>query len=95
MINSKTLKDNPNLFVFLPIFYVAWSDTVLTPTEVSTLQNIINGQSWLTPGEKKFLLEQLDPASPPSPDELKNWLTEIKKVLGPTSTDQTGGLVYI
>src|SRR5690348_5093758 len=95
MIHSKNLQDNPNLFVFLPIFYVAWSDTVLTPAEISTLQNLIEGQSWLKGDEKKFLLEQLDPASPPSPDDFKSWLIEIKKVLNPTSTEQNESLVEI
>src|SRR6187402_2164042 len=95
MIHSKTLQGNPNLFVFLPIFYIAWSDTVLTPGEISTLQNLIEGQSWLKDKEKKFLLEQLDPASPPSPDEFKSWLVEIKKVLSSTAPDQKESLVDI
>ncbi len=90
MINSPALKNNPNLFVFLPIFYVAWSDEVLTPGEISTLQKLINGQSWLKPEEKIFLREQLNPASPPSADEFKNWLVEIKKVLSLTSTEKDG-----
>jgi acyl-CoA oxidase len=81
MINSGPVKDNPNLYVFLPIFYMVWSDAVLTPSEVDSLQHLIDGQEWLQAAEKKFLFEQLNPASPPSPDDFKNWLTEIRKVL--------------
>lgn len=81
MIRSEELKDNPNLFVFLPIFYVVWADALLTPSEISTLQKLINAQTWLKKEEKKFLLENLDPAKGPSPDELKSWLDEIRKVL--------------
>ncbi len=86
MIHSPFLKNNPNLYVFLPLLYTVWSDAVLTPSEVSTLEGLINSQAWLKDDERKFLLSQLDPASPPSPDELMNWREEIKKVAGQTGT---------
>ncbi len=80
MLHSKQLKDNPSLFVFLPIFYTVWSDAVLTPSEISTIEGLIHSQAWLTETEKSFLLSQLDPATPPSPDELMEWRDAIKKV---------------
>ena len=80
MLHSKQLKDNPSLHVFLPIFYTVWSDAVLTPSEISTIEGLVHSQAWLTETEKKFLLAQLDPASPPSPDELMDWREAIKKV---------------
>lgn len=86
MIDSPFLKNNPNLYVFIPLFYTVWSDAVLTPSEISTLEGLINSQAWLNDDERKFLLSQLDPASPPSPDELMDWRTEIKKVAGQTGT---------
>lgn len=79
MLQSPLLKANPNLYVFLPILYSVWSDAVLTPSEVKTLKDLIESQSWLKTEEKKLLLEQLDPSSPPTPDEFKEWLAEIKK----------------
>ena len=79
MLNSPLLKANPNLYVFLPLLYTVWSDAVLTPSEIKTLKALIDGQAWLKKEEKDFLLGQLDPASPPTPDELKNWLAEIKR----------------
>ena len=95
MIKSQVLKQNPSLYVFLPIFYMVWSDAVLTPSEINTLHNLIDQQSWLKEDEKKFLFEQLNPASPPSPGEFRNWLEEIKKVLSPNLTDQKVSLVDI
>ncbi|MEK6780621.1 MAG: acyl-CoA dehydrogenase [Bacteroidota bacterium] len=80
MLNSNLLKANPSLYVFLPIFYTVWSDAVLTPSEISTIEGLIHSQAWLTETEKSFLLAQIDPASPPSPDEFMNWREEIKKV---------------
>jgi len=84
MLQSKQLKDNPSLYVFLPLFYTVWYDAVLTPSEISTLEDLVNSQGWLTEDEQKFLLSQIDPASPPSPDELMNWREEIRKVAGTT-----------
>ncbi|HTJ50339.1 MAG TPA: acyl-CoA dehydrogenase [Cyclobacteriaceae bacterium] len=95
MLNSATLKKNPNLFVFLPVFYVVWSDAVLTPSEISSLQRLIESQQWLNADEKKLLLEQLDPAAPPSPDEFKAWLTEIKSVLDTSSAETHISLIDI
>ncbi|MBX2945325.1 MAG: acyl-CoA dehydrogenase family protein [Cyclobacteriaceae bacterium] len=86
MVDSPFLKNNPNLYVFLPLLYTVWSDAVLTPSEVSTLEGLINSQAWLNDDERKFLLSQLDPSSPPSPDQLMDWRAEIKKVAGQTGT---------
>lgn len=80
MLQSKQLADNASLYVFLPIFYTVWSDAVLTPSESATLEELVNSQSWLTADERKFLLSQLDPKNPPSPDELMNWRQAIQHV---------------
>src|SRR5688572_22233578 len=95
MIHTRQLNDNPNLYVFLPLFYMVWSDAVLTPGELRSLQNLISSQNWLKEEEKKFLLDQLNPGTPPSPDEFKNWLTEIKKVLNVEGTGKRDSLVEI
>lgn len=80
MLGTTQIQSNPNLLVFLPIFYTVWSDAVLTPTELKSLHDVIDGQDWLTADERKFLYGQLDPNVPPTPDELKAWLEEIRKV---------------
>jgi acyl-CoA oxidase len=80
MLQSKQLHANPGLYLFLPIFYVVWSDSVLTPSELKVLHNAINSQKWLSEEEKTFLRSQLDPLSPPSAQELKNWLEEISRL---------------
>lgn len=80
MLQSQQLSSNPSLYVFLPLFYTVWSDAVLTPSEFNTLEGLINSQAWLTESERKFLLTQLDPATPPSPDELMQWREVISKV---------------
>jgi acyl-CoA oxidase len=80
MIRSKHFEQNPGLFVFVPLFYTVWSDTVLTPSEIKTLQQLIQQQSGLTATEKDFLLQQLNPAHPPSPLDLKDWLEAVRSI---------------
>lgn len=80
MIHSKPMQHNPNLFVFLPLFYTVWSDAVLTPSEIKAIQSLIHQQSWLSREEQGFLVEQLDPNNPPSSDLLREWLEEIRRV---------------
>jgi acyl-CoA oxidase len=93
MFQSKLVRENPGLYVFLPVLYTVWSDAVLTPSEIKTIRNIIELQQWLSQEEKTFLLEQLNPAAPPSAEELKNWLEEIRKV--ELSPDKQESLVEI
>ena len=86
------LKSNPHLYAFLPIIYVAWSDTVLSSDEIRTLTQFIEQQSWLAESDKKVLLSQLDPSRPPSPDEFKEWLAEIRAVIDPTKAQAKDSL---
>lgn len=87
MLGTPQIQSNPNLLVFLPIFYTVWSDAVLTPTELKALRDVIESQDWLSGEERKFLYRHVDPASPPSPDELKEWLEEIRKVKAESGTN--------
>lgn len=87
MVQSNWLKENPNLYVFLPLFYVVWSDNVLSDDELNVLQHRISRQKWLTDSEKDFLFRQINPQNPPTPYELKQWLETVHKVtLSPADT---------
>ncbi len=89
MIQSELVKANPKLLVFVPILYTVWSDAILTPSEISTLEGLINSQSWLTDPERKLLLAQLNPATPPTPDELMSWRAAISQVADPKISNET------
>jgi acyl-CoA oxidase len=91
MLSSKQLAGNPSLYVFLPLFYTVWYDAVLTPSEISSIEALIKNQAWLSEDERKFLLAQIDPAAPPSPDELMSWREEISKVAG--SAEERNSLI--
>lgn len=78
MLHSPYLQANPSLHVFLPLFYTVWSDAILTPSEISTIEGLINSQHWLIKNEHDFLVSQLNPAAPPSAEDLMQWKDEIK-----------------
>ena len=69
----------PGLLPLLPMLYIAWSDGILSPSEIKTIQGKLKKQNWMTKSEQKILAGWLDPVSPPSPSELLNWLKIIRK----------------
>ncbi|MFN9863734.1 MAG: acyl-CoA dehydrogenase [Bacteroidota bacterium] len=78
MLHSPCMQANASLYVFLPLFYTVWSDAILTPSEIATIEGLINSQGWLTKSEHDFLVSQLNPAAPPTADELMEWKDDIK-----------------
>ena len=62
----------------LPMIYVGWSDSVLSPSEIKSIQTQINAITYLTKEDKSYLNEYLDPANPPSERVFKNWLELIQ-----------------
>lgn len=95
MLQSPVLQANPALYSFLPLFYIAWADAVLTPGEVSQLRTIIQKQDKLKADEQAFLLSFLDPKDPPTPNELKSWLTTIRESSDKISDSEKKGVVTI
>ena len=74
---------------------MVWSDAVLTPSEIKTIKDLVEKQRWLTQEEKQFLLAQINPTIPPTPDEYRNWLAEIRKALDTIPTSSNPKLVDI
>lgn len=89
MIDSTLVKANPMLLVFVPILYTVWSDSILTPSEVSTLEGLIESQLWLTEEERKFLASKINPSNPPSVNELMDWRSAISEVTDQVNSKET------
>jgi len=70
----------PGLLNFLPMLYIAWADDILTPSEINTIKGIVNKQVWLKTEEKDKLSQWLNPALPPSPKQMKSWLSIMEVV---------------
>lgn len=70
---------NTKLQAFIPLFYLVWSDDLLTQKEFATIQQFINDLVWLSPEEKQRLLSKVDISNPPSRNELAQWKLDIEK----------------
>ncbi|MBX9886490.1 MAG: acyl-CoA dehydrogenase family protein [Flavobacteriaceae bacterium] len=65
---------------FIPLFYLVWSDDLLTPLEFITLKNFIDDQEWLTEAQKELLLSKIDVANPPSRTTISEWKNSIDQI---------------
>lgn len=71
--------ENSRLKSFIPLFYLVWSDDLLTQKEFVTLQEFIRSQNWLSKEEKEELLSKIDISTPPSREQLTKWKADIEK----------------
>jgi acyl-CoA oxidase len=63
----------PGILSVLPIFYVGWSDSVLSPSETKTIQALIEKLPHLTEQDKKLLQSWTDQRNPPSKETFAEW----------------------
>jgi acyl-CoA oxidase len=80
MLQSVHLKENPKLYIFLPLYHILWEDRVLSPTEMIQMQSLIQKQKWLSEAERNWLISKINPRQPPGPRELRSWKAKIKKL---------------
>ncbi|MFV8337418.1 acyl-CoA dehydrogenase family protein [Flavobacterium sp. RSP29] len=73
--------ENSKLKAFIPLFYLVWSDDLLTQKEFITLQNFIRSQSWISEKEQEYLLLKVAISSPPSREQLADWKAEIEQII--------------
>ncbi|TDE27530.1 acyl-CoA oxidase [Flavobacterium ranwuense] len=73
--------ENSKLKAFIPLFYLVWSDDLLTQKEFITLQDFIRSQSWISEKEQEFLLSKVTVSSPPSREQLADWKAEIEQII--------------
>lgn len=75
---DSNLMKNTKLQAFIPLFYLVWSDDLLTQKEFATIQTFINDLTWLSPEEKQQLLSKVDISNPPTRNELSQWKQDIE-----------------
>ena len=68
----------PSVLPFLPMIYVAWADSDLTPAEHESIYEKIKYQPWLDATSRQWLDRWLDPKAPPSASQLQTLLTSIQ-----------------
>ncbi|WP_338375256.1 acyl-CoA dehydrogenase [uncultured Flavobacterium sp.] len=73
--------DNNKLIAFTPLFYLVWSDDLLTQKEFEIVNKFITTQTWLSQNEQEELLHKIDISNPPSRKTLDSWYQEIKEIV--------------
>ena len=62
----------------LPLFYIGWSDSVLSPSEMALIHHKIAEMGFLTDEDKAYLIHYTDPRNPPSDAIFKEWLEILR-----------------
>ena len=69
---------NERILAVLPLFYVGWSDSVLSPSEMKLIRRVINEMEFLEDSDKEYLRKWTNPKNPPSDELFKTWLNAIQ-----------------
>jgi len=69
----------PGILTLLPMFYIGWSDSVLSPSEIALIHDKLNQSDFLTADEKSYLIKYTDPKNPPSAELFKEWVEVLRE----------------
>jgi acyl-CoA oxidase len=75
-ISKHTL--SPGVLSLLPLFYIGWSDSVLSPSEMAFIHKKVAELGFLTQAEKDYLIKYTDPRHPPADAVFKEWLEILR-----------------
>ena len=75
---NKTGDFSAGILSMLPLFYVGWSDSVLSPSEIKVIQDTLSDFPFLTEEDKKYLIRWTDPMHPPTNEIFKEWSSAIQ-----------------
>jgi acyl-CoA oxidase len=70
---------SPGILSLLPVYYIGWADSILSPSEVKLIRKMVDKLDFLTIADKRQLVEWTNPANPPSDQLFKHWSTILKK----------------
>ena len=79
----------------LPLIYVGWADSVLSPSEMNLLHDKINALSYLDAEEAEILMSWSMPGYPPTQAQFQEWKSEMKKASNNLSIEDRRSLVDI
>ena len=85
----------PGILTLLPLFYVGWSDSVLSPSEMKVIHQKLDSFSFLTDAEKEYLIRWTDPSSPPDEATFKHWVNVLKEKSDSLPNDKKSSLVEL
>lgn len=86
---------SPGINSLLPIFYVGWADSVLSHSEMKTIQKYIREMDFLTETDKQELINWTDQKNPPTEKVYKKWLEDIRENASGLDPEQKKSLVSL
>ncbi len=86
---------SPQALSLIPLFYIGWSDSVLSPSEMKLIHRKIESMSFLNPEEKAYLIRYTNPQNPPSPEVFRFWLDSLRTAAMNMPTDQKQSLAQL
>ncbi len=78
-ISEKVKELTPGILSVIPLIYVGWSDSVLSPSEMKVIRKKVESYDFLTFSDKKYILQWLNPLNPPSDKEFKLWSSALRE----------------
>jgi acyl-CoA oxidase len=79
MITATDQALSPGVLSLLPLFYIGWSDSVLSPTEMELIHRKLREMPHLSEEEKAYLIRYTRPQDPPSAEVFKGWLEALRQ----------------
>ncbi len=71
---------SPELSSILPLFYIAWSDALLGPSEIALIEAKLLDIAWLSDEDKELVSAWSNPQNPPNDELMTIWSTAIRTV---------------
>jgi len=69
---------SPGVLSMLPLFYVGWSDSILSPSEVQMIHKQMEKMDFLTEADRSYLIKWTNPVDPPTANIYRDWAHAIK-----------------
>ncbi len=70
---------SPGILSIIPILYVGWSDSILSPSEIRLVNNQIQNLSFLTESDRVYIKKYTDPLNPPTEAVFRDWINAMKE----------------
>lgn len=75
------MKYSPGVLSVLPIFYIGWADSVLSPSEMLLIRKQVQKMPNLSIDDKLLLISWTDQKNPPSADTFISWKQALREFL--------------
>lgn len=93
--SAEATRLNERILSVLPLFYVGWSDSVLSPSEMKLIRKVVSDMDFLTKEDKDYLNQWTNPTEPPTEEIFKQWLQAIKNSAKDLADDEKKSLVSV